>query len=351
VTDDVEFARQGRIGLITLNRPKALNALNLPMIRAMRPQLADWADDPAVEAVVIRGAGDRAFCAGGDVRAVYEDGLAMKRGESDGALTRDFFREEYQLNHQIHTFPKPYLALVNGVSMGGGVGLSVHGDYRVVTESLMFAMPETGIGLFPDVGAGWFLPRCPGELGTYFALTGARGGPAEAIALGYATHHVPFDDLESLIDRLAEGGAARIESVLSDLSHDPGEPDFAGQRDLIDRCFAHDRVEEVIAALEGEEDAFASGLVERFAGLSPTSLKVTLAEMRRCAGLAYEQVVTIEYRLAQGCMARHDFYEGIRALLVDKDKSPKWDPARVSEVDDALVDAHFAEPPEGDLVV
>lgn len=345
-TAPILFEVQGPLGVITLNRPKALNALNLAMIRQMGPQLAAWADDPVIAAVVIEGAGDRAFCAGGDVRAVYESGLAAR--QSGAALTgmpADFFREEYILNHQIHTFPKPYIAIVDGIAMGGGVGLSIHGTYRVVTDRLMLAMPETGIGLFPDVGGGWFLNRYPGALGTYFGLTGARGGAAEAIMTGYATHHVPSDRVADLQQALAAGDVSTphsIGAILDRFHTDPDPSDLANHRDVIDRCFSADRVEDILTRLAAEPGRFAAETAAMLARHSPTSLKVTLAHLRRSVGLSYRDVVTLEYRLSQACMAGHDFYEGIRAVLVDKDRTPKWQPSELAAVDDALVERHFA---------
>lgn len=354
-TAPVLFETKGPLGLITLNRPQALNALSLGMIRAIGPQLDAWEADPGVGAVVIQGAGDRAFCAGGDVRAVYEAGLEAKRDGTDlTGMTADFFREEYVLNHRIHTFPKPYIALVDGIAMGGGVGLSTHGAYRVVTERLMVAMPETGIGLFPDVGGGWFLTRYPGELGTYFGLTGARGTAAEAMMTGYATHHVPSGRVPALIDALAQTDLAvpeALEAVLDRFHGDPGPSPLAAHRALIDRCFAADRVEEIVSRLTAEGGGFATTTAETLGRMSPTSLKITLAQLRRCAGLSYSDVVTIEYRMSQACMAGHDFYEGIRAVLVDKDKAPHWVPNSLAEVDADLVDRHFAPLGGRDLVL
>ena len=353
---EVLFARRGAVGVITLNRPKALNALNLAMIREMLPRLRAWAEDDAVRAVVIQGAGEKAFCAGGDVRAVYEDGLAMKRGEGDGALTRDFFRQEYILNHLIHSFPKPYIALLDGITMGGGVGLSVHGAFRVASERILVAMPETGIGLFPDVGGGWFLPRCPGEIGTYLALTGHRCHAADALYAGFATHHVPAEAQPALLDALCAADwsgdpAATAKTILDGAHRDPGPAPLAERRAAIDATFAGDRVEDVLAALEARGDAWAQETLAILARLSPTSLKVSLRQLRRCAPLSYAEVVTVEYRLSQACMRGVDFYEGIRALLVDKDRNPRWSPDSLAAVDDALVEGHFAPPGDGDLVV
>ncbi|NBC32720.1 MAG: enoyl-CoA hydratase/isomerase family protein [Alphaproteobacteria bacterium] len=348
--------RRGPLGLITLNRPKALNALTQEMIGAMHRTLDGWAEDPGVEAVVVRGAGDRAFCAGGDVVAIYRDGLAARAGESDGAVTRSFFRDEYRLDHRIHTYPKPYIALLDGLTMGGGVGISVHGRFRVATEAMVFAMPETGIGLFPDVGATWFLPRAPGETGTYLALTGRRCRTADCYYIGYATHDVPKPEIEGVIADLAaadwHGDPDRlIEEVLARHRQDPGPAPLASHRPVIDRCFGHDSLEAIVAALKAEGGPWAQETLETLATLSPTSLKLTLAALRRGKAMSYAECVTMEYRLTQFCMAGHDFFEGIRARLVDKDNAPQWDPADPAAVDDAAIDAAFAPLGEADLVV
>lgn len=342
---------RGPLGLITLNRPKALNALTLGMIRVIDPVLKSWAVDPAVKAVVIRGAGDRAFCAGGDVRAVYDDGLAWKRGEGDGAVTRDFFREEYRLNRRIKRFPKPYIAILDGITMGGGVGLSVHGSHRVTTEKTLFAMPETGIGLFPDVGASFALSRMPGELGTYLALTGARLHAADLTYLGVGTGHVPSAAVGTLVEELAAADWAVDDpgKLADDITarHEVavGEPTLPGHREAIDRCFARPTVEEVLEALVKEGTEWADQTAKTLATLSPTSLKVALAEMRRGALLDFDDCLRMEYRLSQACMRGTEFYEGIRAVLVDKDRNPRWRPAELSAVSDADVAAHFA--PDG----
>lgn len=355
-TDALIAERRGPLGLITLNRPKALNALTQAMIGVMHDTLDRWVDDPGVHAVIVRGAGDRAFCAGGDVVAIYRDGLAARAGESDGAVTRSFFLDEYRLDHRIHTYPKPYIALLDGLTMGGGVGVSMHGRYRVATESMVFAMPETGIGLFPDVGATWFLPRAPGEVGTYLALTGRRCRTDDCYYIGYATHDVPKAELDGLIADLAAGDWHRdphrlIEQVLASHRQDPGPAPLSANRHLIDRCFGHDSVEAIVAALKAEGGTWAQETLETLAGLSPTSLKLTLAALRRGAHMSYAQCVTMEYRLTQFCMAGHDFFEGIRARLVDKDNAPQWQPADLAGVDDAAIEAAFAPLGEHDLVV
>lgn len=357
----VSLLTAGPIGIINLSRPKALNALTLPMIRAIEPQLRVWAGDPTIKAVVIQGEGGKAFCAGGDVLAIYDAGLSGRHDSDPNSLTVEFFREEYTLNHLIHRFPKPFIALADGICMGGGVGLSAHGSYRVVTERTLFAMPETGIGLFPDVGGGWFLARFPGQMGVYLGLTGARCKAAECMYLGYATHFVPRERIvaipEALVDAEWPAGGNRraldkvVGGVLARFAGDPGPSPLAVLQKTVDRCFGHDTVEAIMAALEAEGTDWARDVRATMAGHSPTALKVALHQILLGARMTYEDVVTMEYRLSQGAMAGHDFYEGIRALLVDKDKSPQWRPARLSEVSQEAVDAFFAPLGDRDLVL
>jgi enoyl-CoA hydratase len=333
---DILFERRGRLGLVTLNRPQALNAFTLGMYRAFDPKLREWADDPAVRAVVVRGAGERAFCAGGDVRAVYEAGQGIA---GDRSLTSVFFREEYELIRRIHRYPKPYVALIDGITMGGGAGVSVNGRYRVATERTMLAMPETGIGLFPDVGATRFLTRAPGHVGRYLGLTGTRLGAADALYCGFATHFVPRDRLPALVDRL---GAGDVEATLAEFAADPGPPPLAAKQAEIDRAFAGDTVEDILAAVDDETRA---GLL----GKSPTSLKITLRQLTLGRGMDLDAALTLEYRLTQHVMAGHDFYEGIRAALIDRDGRPHWRPATLAEIGDAAVDAYFAPLGDGEL--
>lgn len=346
--DEAVCEVRGQVGLITLNRPKALNALNLAMIRIIDPVLRAWADDATVRAVVIQGAGDRAFCAGGDVRAVHDAGLAWKRGEGDGALTREFFFEEYRLNRRIKTFPKPYIAIVDGITMGGGVGLSIHGSHRVTTEKTLLAMPETGIGLFPDVGASFALTRMPGELGTWLALTGTRLEAADLTYLGVGTAHVPSVAVDALVadlaaadwnvddpSKLADDIAARHEVSV-------GEPTLPALRPVIDRCFGKPTVEAILEALAAEGSEWADRTAAHLKTMSPTSLKLSLAEIRRGALLDFDDCLRMEFRLSQACMRGHDFYEGIRAVLVDKDRNPRWNPASLAAVSDADIEACFA---------
>jgi enoyl-CoA hydratase len=353
---DVLLERRGPLGLVTLNRPKALNALDLGMIRALHPALEAWAKDSQVKAVVIRGAGGRAFCAGGDVRAVALS-MGSPAPEGQEPLSSAFFREEYRLNHLIHHYPKPYVALVDGISMGGGLGLSVHGSHRVVTERLVLSMPETAIGLFPDVGGGWFLPRFPGEAGTYLGLTGVRCNAADAMWLGYGTQHVTHDRLDAVVDGLAAADWSAGDSrevatrVLSGFTSEPGPSPLSAHRESIDRCFAKDRVEDILAALEAEGTPWAGETRATLARMSPTSLKVTLRQLRVCRERPYDETVTVEYRLSQHLTARPDFREGIRAVLVDKDNRPKWNPPTLAGVRASDMEACFAPLGERDLVV
>lgn len=344
-TEDLLFEARGGVGFITLNRPKALNALTLPMIRALGPQLAAWQEDPRVHAVVIRGAGERAFCAGGDVRAVWQ------AGRDGDPLTEVFFREEYRLNRLIHTFAKPYVALIDGITMGGGVGVSVHGSHRVAGDRTLLAMPEVGIGLFPDVGGTYFLPRLPDRLGLFLALTGWRLNAADAIFCGLATDYVPSERMAALADALADvdwasaGAEALVDRTIERFKAEPAAPELAAHAELIARCFSASSVEAILAALDAVRDAQGNSWAAKVAALirkqSPTSLKVTFAQLERGAALDFDQAMIQEYRLSQAFMAGKDFYEGIRALLVDKDNRPQWSPASLAEVTPALVESHF----------
>jgi len=338
--DEIRFERVGRLGIVTLDRPRALNALTLGMIRHLDPMLASWAHDHAIEAVAIRGAGEKAFCAGGDVRAVYEAG---RRGTD--VLTYEFFFEEYRLNQRIHRYAKPYVALIDGIAMGGGLGLSVHGRYRVVTERTMMAMPETAIGLFPDVGGSWFLDRAPGKIGAYLALTGARIKAADALFAGLATHFVPAADLPALLDALTHTSP---EAALHRYAADPGPAPLATLKPRIDRAFAEPRVAGILAALEREGEWGAATAAD-LARKSPTSLKATLRVLQLNHRHELEECLKREFRLVQRCMVGHDFYEGIRAVLVDKDHAPAWQPARLDDVSDEAIEAMFAPLDTGEL--
>ena len=341
MTDQVLFERRGRALVITLNRPAQLNALNHAMCVGIQQALYDSIGDPGVEVVIVEGAGERAFCAGGDVVGMYHAGRA---GSDEWEV---FFRDEYRMNQTIAVYPGPYVALLDGVTMGGGVGLSIHGRFRVATERTLFAMPETAIGLIPDVGGTHALPRLPGFIGTWLALTGARIGPADCLYAGIATHYVPSDRLPLLRELLADGDQP-VAAVLDTLHADPGESALAAYRDAIDFHFIHDSVEVIQASLtQGDEWALAQHAT--IAARSPTSLKLSLRALGMGADAAIETALKTEYRLVCAIKHGHDFYEGIRAQLIDKDKSPRWQPATLAEVDDAEVAAYFVEPAGGDL--
>lgn len=331
--DDILFERRGRIGLVTLNRPAALNALTHDMNLRLDAALIDWAGDPTVDAVVVIGAGERAFCAGGDVRALYD-----ARNSPSRALHRAFYRDEYRLNRHIFRYGKPYIAVIDGIVMGGGVGVSIHGRFRVVTEKAVFAMPETGIGLFPDVGGSYFLPRCPGRIGLYLGLTGARLGAADMVYAGLATHFVPRTQIAALLSALA---TEPDDATLDAMAADPGTAPLATLRDPIDRCFADGSVEAILAALAREGTPWAESTAKAMRARAPLALKVTCRQLERGATLDIEDCLRMEMHMVQHFMSGHDFFEGVRALLIDKDMSPRWNPARIEDVSEAQVEACF----------
>jgi enoyl-CoA hydratase len=336
--DDILFERFGAAGLITLNRPQALNAVNHAMVNALAGRLAAWASDPVVTRVIIRAAGDRAFSAGGDIRALYELGRAGRQADM-----LPFWRDEYRLNHLIKHYPKPYVALIDGIVMGGGVGISVHGSHRVAGEKFQFAMPEVGIGFFPDVGATWFLPRLPGQTGAYCALTGERLRAADGLAAGVATHHVAGARFADLIDALA--GTVPVDAVLAAFADNPGEGALAPLRPTIDRLFAADGVGEILAALDAADGTHADWAGKTAAVIrtkSPTSLKVALAQVRRGAGWSFSECMRAEFRIVSRIVYGHDFYEGVRATIIDKDNAPRWRPADLAGVAEQALEEHFA---------
>ena len=346
---DICFDHQGSVAVVTLDRPQALNALTLEMAAALDDRLAAWARDDDIAAIVIRSAGGRAFCAGGDIRALLD---ASKRRDQ---YVRDFYRTEYRLNHRIKTCRKPYIALIDGIVMGGGVGLSVHGSHRVVSERCQFAMPETGIGFFPDVGGSWFLPRCPGQLGTYLGVTGTRIGAADMLYCGVATHYVASDDLARVAEELAgavgkgdHGGT--VTALLDRMAGDPGAAPLAAQRAAIDRCFATETIEEILSHLAAEKTAWADETIAVLQRKSPTSLKVTLRQLRLGARLSnFAAAMRMEFRMALQMVAAEDFYEGVRAAVIEKDQAPSWRPPTLAEVSDAMVGRYFEPTGEPDL--
>jgi enoyl-CoA hydratase len=339
--DDILFDVEDGLALATLNRPQALNAFTLDMYRRLDPVLRQWEADRAIAVVAIRGAGDRAFCAGGDIRAIYEAGRGIG---PDPSLTAAFFREEYRLIRRIHRYSKPYIAIIDGITMGGGAGMSLNGAYRVATERTALAMPETGIGLFPDVGATQFLNRCPGRIGLYMGLSGARLGGADALYCGLATHFMPRGRTEDLLAALSASDGA-VEAVLAKFASDPGSSPIAARQAAIDRVFADDTVEAIIAALEQETGVDAEWAAETRTNLllkSPTSQKIFLRQMTIGRGFNLEAALVLEYRISQHVMAGHDFYEGVRAAIIDRGQRPRWRPPTLAAVDAATVDGYFA---------
>ena len=339
-SDEVLTRVDGGVGLITLNRPKAINSLNQPMVDALSATLTRWEADDAVRSVVLSGAGDRGLCAGGDVVAVYNSARA------DGAEARRFWRDEYLLNGQVGRFAKPYVSLMDGIVMGGGVGVSAHANTRVVTETSKIAMPEVSIGFIPDVGGAFLLSRAPGALGLHAALTGAPFSGADAIAMGFADHYVPHSELEAFAAAIVSDG---IESALAGHAIEPPPSDLAAQRDWIDECFAGDTVEDIVAALRGHDAGPANDAANLIASRSPLSVSVALQAVRRAGKLeTLEDVLIQDYRVSSASVHSHDLVEGIRAQIIDKDRNPKWSPATLAAVSAADIDAYFA-PVDDDL--
>ena len=333
---EVLFDVQGCVGLITLNKPKALNALSLNMVVSIHNQLISWASDESIELIVIKADGNRAFCVGGDVRALYDN-----RGTNYGS---EFCGKEYLLNTYLYNYPKPYLALMDGAVMGGGVGVSIHGSHRIVTERTIFAMPETGIGLFPDIGAGWFLPRCPGEIGMYLGLTGHRLNASDCIYTGLADYYIQSEFLEAVVKKLSERNVTRskINDVLYEFSINGESSDFYKSRNSIDRCFSADSVESIIDRLRKEKSPWGDNIADIINLKSPTSLKITFKQLRAGALMKrFEEVMAMEYRMATHVFKNNDFFEGIRSVVIDKDGNPNWDPSTLEEVTPSEVDKYF----------
>ena len=324
--------RDQRVGRIQLNRPKALNALDLQMVQLIHAALDDFRDDPAVHAVVIEGGG-RGFCAGGDVRAIRDHGMA---GEAEPI--REFFAAEYALNQAIAEYPKPYVALIDGVCMGGGIGISVHGSHRVATENSAFAMPETAIALFPDIGCTYILPRLPGALGMYLALTGARLTGADAVHAGFATHYVPSAKLPELGAAIARDGVTVIAEFAEIL------PAFSLEqfRPVIDAAFSAASVAGIIAALKADGSDFAQTTLATLRAVSPSSVHWSFEIIRSGALRNLQQCLAAELALVRKVAMHPEFHEGVRAVLVDKDRNPKWQPADLDSVDPAAVSAMLA---------
>jgi enoyl-CoA hydratase len=339
VTDDVLISAERGVGRLRLNRPKAIHALTTEMCEVMSEALLRWRTDSNIQAVVIDHAEGRGFCAGGDVV------MLAKSGAGDAHKAREFFFAEYRLNHLLFTYGKPTVAIMDGVTMGGGVGISQPCNYKVATENTRLAMPETSIGLFPDVGGGWYLPRLPGRVGAFMALTGARLDGAECCYLGLATHYIPQSSLEELVDRLAKT-PARASGTLGSMAVKAPEAKIETNLSAINRLFASDRLEEVIAALDADEGDWAKTERDTLGTKSPLSCKVSLRLLAEGANRAsFADEMRAEYALAGRVVRTHDFKEGVHALLIDKHNQPQWDPPTPEGVTDAMLDKLFAPLP------
>ena len=336
MSEDILSTREGAAGFLSLNRPAALHALTLEMCREMSAGLSEWRDDPGVETVVIDHAEGRGFCAGGDIAFLRNSAL-----NDDGASGRAFFHDEYQLNHQIFTFPKPVVAFMDGITMGGGVGISQPARFRVATENTRLAMPETGIGLFPDVGGGWYLSRLSGRIGQFLALTGARLDGAECKWAGLATHYLPHDRLSEAKARIAAGREPG--GVLSALAITPPPARIEANAALIAKHFASDRYEDILASLEADPSDWAAKELAALRTKSPQTCKVALRQLHDSVALTdFADNMAMEYRIASRVLTLPDFAEGVRAVIVDKDHAPKWNPATAEAVTDELIDQIFA---------
>ena len=343
MTDEVLIRRESAVGYLTLNRPKAIHALTQGMCAAMIEALIAWRYEPAIKAVIVDHSEGRGFCSGGDINLLRQSALT-----DGGAAGRAFFYDEYRLNHLLFTYGKPVVAFMDGITMGGGVGISQPARYRVATENTRFAMPETGIGLFPDVGGGWYLSRLEGRLGQFIALTGARLDGAECLWTGLATHYLPASAIPEAKQRIAAGH--EIGGVLTSLSVKPPEARIEGQAALIRKHFASDTLEDILASLEADDGEWAAKELATLRLKSPQACKVALRQLAASAKLTdFADNMAMEYRIGARVVQRHDFIEGVRAVIVDKDNAPKWDPPTLAGVTTAMLDDIFAPLGEGEL--
>lgn len=341
MTSDIIARVEGHAGILSLNKPATLHALTLDMVHAMTEALLAWRKSRKVKCVIIDHAEGRGFCAGGDINMLRQSAL-----EDGGKKGRQFFHDEYQLNHLLFNYPKPVVAFMDGVTMGGGVGISQPARYRVATENTRLAMPETGIGLFPDVGGGWYLSRLEGRVGQYLALTGARLDGAECLALGLASHYLPAEALADAKQRIANEDIERIDGILGTLSVTPPDAKIVGNIALINRHFASNRYEDIIAGLEADSSDWAMKELATLRSKSPQTCKVALRQLAEGAAMQdFADNMAMEYRIGSRVLVRPDFAEGVRAVIVDKDNAPKWNPATPEQVTDDLLDAIFAPLP------
>jgi len=335
LTDEAICRRRGAIGHITLNRPQALNALTRGMVRAISGALDAWENDASIKAVVVEGAGEKAFCAGGDIRLLWEQGTAGDHGSQ-----LDFWREEYVLNVRIKNYPKPYVAVIDGIVMGGGVGVSLHGSHRIAGDGFAFAMPEVGIGFFPDVGATYFLPRLAGRTGTYLGLTGARAKAGDAVALGLAEAHVSRAQIPDLVAALEAGEA--VDAAVARFRSEAAPGPIVQNRALIEAAFSASSVPEILARLSTDGSDFAKDAAKQMGQKAPLSLAVALRQMQVGATLSFEEAMRTEFRIVSRICRGVNFYEGVRATIIDKDQKPVWKPAHIEDVTETEVDAIFA---------
>lgn len=341
MTQDIATRIEGHAGMISLNRPSALHALTLEMVHAMTDVLVKWQTSKKVKCIVIDHAEGRGFCAGGDIAFLRNSAL-----NDEGKSGRQFFHDEYQLNHLLFTYPKPVVAFMDGITMGGGVGISQPARFRVATENTRFAMPETGIGLFPDVGGGWYLSRLEGRVGQFLALTGARIAGPGCLALGLASHYIPSEALADAKARIAVEDVERIDGILGTLAVTPPPSKIVETLFQINRHFASDRFEEILASLDADDSDWAMREAATLRSKSPQTCKVALRQLAESLKLDdFAENMAMEYRIASRVLTRPDFAEGVRAVIVDKDNAPKWDPARPEDVTDALLDTVFAALP------
>jgi enoyl-CoA hydratase len=348
--DELVVTNEGALGVIRLNRPKALNALTLDMVRFMNAALDRFEADASIGMILLEGAGERGLCAGGDIRSLYD---SIRAG---GDLGKVFWREEYILNARIAALRKPYISIMDGVVMGGGVGLSAHGAHRVVTEKTQLAMPETGIGFFPDVGGTWLLSRAPGQLGAYYGLTGNSMNGADAIRCGFADSLIPAEKLGELRQALIRLGSkannGMVRGVLAHYALPRGPAPIDEHRKVIDVAMARDSAADILSAFERDFSEFSQGVARTLKSKSPTSLKLTLRLLREAkASTSLRQCLVREYGAALEIFISHDFPEGIRAAVIDKDRNPKWSPASLADVTPAMIDAYFVPRGADELVI
>lgn len=340
---DVKIQQQGALGHICLNRPKALNALTLDMIRSITKALKEFSHNTEIKSVLISGAGDKAFCAGGDVKSLWEEGQSGKITPTDHQAA--FFKEEYELNYLIATYPKPLIALMHGITMGGGLGISAHAKYRLVTETSLCAMPEMAIGLFPDVGGGYFLNLLPKGVGLWMAITGGRLKAGDAVWSGLATDVISSEDRADLLTFLSELSSEEVLSSWLEKNRLDFPSEFlANQHKLMEDIFSVDySPEEIIQKLEHRSEDWCQKALQELTKQSPTSIAITIEQMKRCEAQPLAETLKLEFKMACSCMAGHDFYEGVRAVLVEKDQSPTWKPASFDEITKDLVQSHFED--------